>query len=337
MKFKRKNSEFEQQGNNYSRPQIEFVNQQYPPNNPNGYNNNPNNFQPQQIYYPQNNPQQPVNNNPNSNISSNNENFGPAAIKVIRKEKFYHIIAFFFWLLLFLTASATAIIFYLISQKIIGSIKYIEYFEKNVIGWYVLLGIIGFPSFIGCIWNLFQINSWKATAKKLKLNNRYDDASLAFKFGDVYKKQVLRNTNVKWLFISTVTYYVIFLGIIYGFKDVVIDIDWTNFKFFLDIGARLRNVFGDITTFVLINSGVLAGIIVITTIYIVFNKKYIMKLRDFLGVNSNETVENVEKRRISRNKALRRIYIFSLLLTIILPIFITGILILRFFRRKRAK
>lgn len=129
----------------------------------------------------------------------------------------------------------------------------------------------------------------------------------------LYIKLNLQQVSHNWFAIFSLFYGTIVLIIFWWLKDV----NWWIF----DFKKWINDLGPDPMLICYLSFAILVSIMIIFILLTIFRKKRIIDIQAFFG---NEVISQVEieKMAIERNKALRKIFFFSILFILILPIII---------------
>ncbi|EGV00081.1 hypothetical protein MCSF7_01436 [Mycoplasmopsis columbina SF7] len=253
----------------------------------------------------------------------------PRVYKVIRQEKVIKIINMSISFSLMLIA----IILFILTYTQVGIFT-----AKLYVGYLIIFGAIAFFTMVFGIKNAIENKKWSNTVQKYREALNIGDYNTSNTFHIAYRKIVLKDVNLTWLVIFTITYVGLFSLIIYGLyssKEWVIDKE--NFKLKLEWAKWLDNTFGN-TILLCILCGISLATLVATYISILlFDKKRLSDIDDFLGEKSIEILKNINDDKKARNKAWLKSYLIIVTLTILVPIAIILFILWRVIGKKIVK
>lgn len=260
--------------------------------------------------------------------------FSPRIYKVIRGEKILKITA----LSISFSIMIFSIILFILTWFKVGPFN--TGGEKPLIGYLVLFGTLGFFSMIQGAKNSIENLKWTHTVQRYRDAVSAGDYTSSTTFHIVYRKIILKDINLLWILIFILTYLGIITLIIFGlYQSGTWMAGSRDGHFFIELPWRewLDNGFKNTRLFCLISVIIMASLIVAYSVIKVFDKKRLADISDFLGERSVEIQEQIETAKKDRNKMWARIYIISVVLTILLPIALVLILIWRGILRKKKK
>lgn len=261
--------------------------------------------------------------------------FSPRIYKVIRSEKRLKI-------------TLLSISFSLMLISVIGFIfAYLKFFpfksdtDKPLYGYLVLFGISAFVFFVSGCKNTIENVQWSHTVQRYRDSISSGDYTSYTTFHIVYRRITLKDINLLWILIFVLTYLGLFTLIIFGlYKSGTWEAGKVDGPIRINLEWRvwLDNSFGNTIFFCIINTSVMAGLIVFYVVIKLFDKKRLADISEFLGDKSVEIYDQIEKAKKDRNKMWLRIYVVVVVLTILLPIALILVAIYKgVLRRKKSK
>ncbi|VEU75814.1 Uncharacterised protein [Mycoplasmopsis maculosa] len=190
-------------------------------------------------------------------------------------------------------------------------------------GYIIAFSASAFISIAITIKNTIELTQWNSTINKYRESLNNNDKTSSNNFHITYRKIALKDINLLWLLIFTITYVGLVALIIFGlYKSGAWTIGNENsvVKLNIDWKELLDNAFGNTQLFCILLASSLGLAVVLYILIILFDKKRLADIVDYLGDNSSEIYEKIETAKKERNKAWMKAYFIIVCLTILLPL-----------------
>lgn len=232
--------------------------------------------------------------------------------KVINWEK--NRLRFVFAILSILTI-ANAIFVSVYSTQFAGSTKWQAYILPVVVQLLVI-----YKSLI----SVFELTSLNKSIDRYREDLRFDLASLPAFINKMYFNLYSRQVTHNWFTFFIVFYGSIFTLVFWWLKDV----DW----WILTFDKWIESTFGNPDLMVWVFSISLIGLLFFHITFVIHRKRRILEMDAYFG-GQLAPVTEISKMQKEKNKFFRRLFIFSVLVILVIPILIK--LILRYIKKTK--
>lgn len=172
--------------------------------------------------------------------------------------------------------------------------------------------------------SLFELSSLNKSVDRYREDLRFDLASLPAFINKMYFNLYSRQVTHNWFTFFTVFYGTIFTLIFWWLKDF----NW----WILTFDQWIRMTFGNPDLMVWVFSGSLISLLFIHVAFVIHRKRRILEMDAYFG-GQLAPVSEINKMQKEKNKFFRRLFIFSVLLILVIPILIK--LILRYIKKSK--